>query len=81
MKTIYESILSSTNSGKKKIVEDLENWLKAAFDSCTGNVFSINRLYSIDIKPKNGGYAVDIDTEWTAITSDSTHGSKIRTNM
>lgn len=64
MKQLYESILSSTNSGKKKIVEDLENWLKAAFDNCTGNVFSINSLYSIDIKPKNGGYAVDIDTEW-----------------
>ena len=64
MKTIYESILSSTNSGKKRIVEDLENWLKAAFYSCTGNVFSINNIYGIDIKPKNGGYAVDIDTEW-----------------
>ena len=64
MKTIYESILSSTNSGKEKIVSGLKNWVVENLNYTVGNLFKVNKLYGIDVKVKNGGYSINVNTGW-----------------
>ena len=64
MKTIYESILSSTNSGKEKIVSGLKDWVVENLNYTGGNLFKANKLYGIDVKVKNGGYSINVNTGW-----------------
>ena len=64
MKTIYESILSSTRSGKDEIVSGLKDFIIKDFDHSTNNMFGLNRVDKINIEPKNGLFAIDIKTDY-----------------
>lgn len=44
MKTIYESILSSTNSGKEKIVSSLKDWVVENLNYTGGNLYKDNNV-------------------------------------
>lgn len=64
MKTVYESILSSTNSGKNKVVADLKEWIVKAFNVSSNNMFDLERTDEIDVSPKNGRFSINVKTTY-----------------
>ena len=65
MKTLYESILSSTKSGASGLKEKVIEWAKS-----TDN-FQYSREYTIDAKPKGDGWILYIESDWMHVDSKS----------
>ena len=65
MKTLYESILSSTRSGASGLKELVIEWAK------NSDNFRYVKEYTIDAKPKGDGWILYIESDWLHVDSKS----------
>lgn len=65
MKSLYESILSSTRSGASGLKELVIEWAK------NSDNFRYVKEYTIDAKPKGDGWILYIDSDWLHVDTKS----------